>query len=147
MKTLYESILDDEEKLVGDIKKDASNPFLMLYNYYISNGEKIPFGKQKDISSILKSLELPLKEELTAFEINIVDNKLFSIHDDYNNILCYITLDDEFSYNGISYDCKLFIEFIPDANWGRKKMNYYMKSWAKKYNLKHASKNIYYLNK
>lgn len=145
MKTLYESILDDEEALIGNSIKDSQNPFIVLYNYYLSNDEKIPFGKQKDISSILKSLELPLKSKLTAFEINIVDKQLFSIHDDYNNVLCYITLDDEFSYNGISYDCKLFIEFIPDANWGQKKMNYYMKSWAKKYNLEHASKNIYYL--
>lgn len=145
MKTLYESILDDEEKLVGDVKKDANNPFLVLYNYYISNGEKIPFGKQKELANILKSLELPLKSLLTAFEINIIDRKLFAIHDDNNNTLCYITLDDEFSYNGISYDCKLFIEFLEYRNWGRKKMNYYMETWAKKYNLKRASKNVYYL--
>jgi hypothetical protein len=145
MKTLYESILDDEDILMGDIKKDANNPFLVLYNYYISNGEKIPFGKQKDISSILKPLELPLKSPLTAFEINIIDRKLFAIHGDDNIALCYITLDDEFSYNGISYDCKLFIEFLDHGDWGRKKMNYYMKSWTKKYNLEHASKNIYYL--
>ena len=145
MKTLYESILDDEEKLMRDVKKDANNPFIVLYNYYISNGKKIPFGKQKELANILKSLELPLEYPLTAFEINIIDKKLFCIHDDYNISLCYITLDDEFSYNGISYDCKLFIEFLENGNWGQKKMNYYMKSWAKKYNLKHASKNIYYL--
>lgn len=145
MKTLYESILDDEEKLISKSIKDSQNPFIVLYNYYLSNDEKIPFGKQKELANILKSLELPLKEELTAFEIHIVDKQLFSIRDDNNNVLCYITLNDEFSYNGISYDCKLFIEFIPDANWGRKKMNYYMKSWAKKYNLTHASKNVYYL--
>lgn len=147
MKTLYESILDNEEVLMSNSIKDSKNPFIVLYNYYLSNDKKIPFGKQKELANILKSLELPLKEKLTAFEINIVDNKLFSIHDDYNNVLCYITLEDEFSYNGISYDCKIFIEFIPDAHWGQKKMNYYMKSWAKKYNLEHASKNIYYLEK
>ena len=145
MRTLYESILDDEDVLMGNIKKDTNNPFLVLYNYYISNGEKIPFGKQKEIANILKPLELPLDSKLTAFEINIIDRKLFAIHDDYNISLCYITLDDEFSYNGISYNCKLFIEFLDNGNWEQKKMNYYMKSWAKKYNLKHASKNIYYL--
>lgn len=145
MKKLYESILDDEEKLIGDVKKHVNNPFILLYNYYISNGEKIPFGKQKDISSILKSLELPLKSKLTAFEINIIDNNLFSIRDDNNNVLCYIALTDHFSYDRISYDCKLHIEFLDYGNWGQKKMNYYMKSWAKKYNLKHASKNVYYL--
>jgi hypothetical protein len=145
MKTLYESILDDEDILMRDVKKDAKNPFLALYNYYLSNGEKIPFGKQKDISNILKPLELPLKSKLTSFEINIIDSKLFTIRDDHNNSLCYITLNDEFSYNGISYDCKLFIEFLDYGNWGQKKMNYYMKLWAKKYNLEYASKNIYYL--
>ena len=145
MKSLYESILDDEDVLINDTKDDINNPFMVLYNYYLSNGEKIPFGKQKDISNILKSIELPLKSKLTAFDINIVDKQLFSIHNDENEALCYITLDDEFSYNWTIYDCKLFIEFISDAYWGQKKMNYYMKSWAKKYNLKHASKNIYYL--
>lgn len=145
MKKLSESILDDEDVLVNDLKKDANNPFVVLYNYYISNGKKIPFGKQKDISSILKSLELPLKSKLTAVEIKIISKQLFSIRNDKNEALCYITLDDEFSYNGISYDCKLFIEFISDAYWGQKKMNYYMKSWANKYNLKQASKNVYYL--
>ena len=145
MKSLYESILDDEDILVGDLKKDANNPFLALYNYYISNGEKIPFGKQKELANILKPLELPLNSELTAFEINIIDKQLFSIRNDENEALCYITLDDEFSYNWTIYDCKLFIEFIPGAHWDQKKMKYYMKSWAKKYNLKHASRNIYYL--
>ena len=38
MKTLCESILDDEDVLMGNIKKDTNNPFLVLYNYYISNG-------------------------------------------------------------------------------------------------------------
>ena len=145
MKSLYESILDDEDVLVGDLKKDASNPFLVLYNYFISNGKKIPFGKQKDISNILKSLELPLKSKLTAFEINIMDNRSFYICNDMNEALCFITLDDEFSCNWTIYDCKLFIEFISDVDWGRKKMNHYIKSWSKEYNLKHASKNIYYL--
>ena len=145
MKNLYESILDDENVLVDDVKKDANNPFLVLYNYYMSNGEKIPFGKQKELANILKSLELPLNSKLTAFEINIIDKKLFCIHDEHNVSLCYITLDDEFSYDRTIYDCKLFIEFLENGDWGQKKMNYYMKSWAKKYNLKHASKNIYYL--
>ena len=145
MKSLYESILDDEDVLVGGLKKDARNPFVVLYNYYISNDKKIPFGKQKDISNILKSLELPLKSKLTAFEINIMDNRIFYICNDMNEALCFITLDDEFLCNGISYDCKLYIEFISDVDWGRKKMNYYIKSWTKKYNLKRAAKNIYYL--
>jgi hypothetical protein len=30
MKTLYESILDDEDILVGGLKKDANNPYLLI---------------------------------------------------------------------------------------------------------------------
>ena len=30
MKTLYESILDDDDILIGNIKKDTDNPFLLL---------------------------------------------------------------------------------------------------------------------
>ena len=57
MKTLYESILDDENVLVSDLKKDANNPFIMLYSYYLSNGKKILFSKQKEIANILKAAE------------------------------------------------------------------------------------------
>lgn len=147
MKTLYESILDNEEVLMSNSIKDSQNPFIVLYNYYLSNDKKIPFGKQKELANILKSLELPLKSKLTAFEIHIVDKQLFAIRNDNNQVLCFITLEDEFSYNGISYECKLCIEFLKNADWGQKKMNYYMESWAKKYNLTHASKNVYYLEK
>lgn len=145
MKKLYESILDDEEVLMSNSIKDSQNPFIVLYNYYLSNDKKIPFGKQKELANILKSLELPLKSKLTAFEIHIAGKRLFAIRNDNNQVLCFITLEDEFSYNGISYECKLCIEFLKNADWGQKKMNYYMKSWAKKYNLTHASKNVYYL--
>ena len=30
MKSLYESILDDEDVLVGGLKKDANNPYLII---------------------------------------------------------------------------------------------------------------------
>ena len=38
-----------------------------------------------------------------------------------------------------------FIEFLEYGGWGKKKMSYYTKSWANKYNLKRASKYVYYL--
>ena len=35
MKTLYESILDDEDVLISKTKKDAHNPFELMYLIYI----------------------------------------------------------------------------------------------------------------
>jgi hypothetical protein len=34
MKTLYESILDNEDVLIKDIKKHSNNPFRVLKYYY-----------------------------------------------------------------------------------------------------------------
>jgi hypothetical protein len=69
MKTLYESILDDEDVLIGNSIKDTQNPFTILANlsdedwynqeivldivkqlefpkYVLQNKEKIPFNKE-----------------------------------------------------------------------------------------------------
>ena len=69
MKTLYESILDDEDVLIGNSIKDSQNPFITLANlsdedwcnqeivldiikqlefpkYVLQNKEKIPFNKE-----------------------------------------------------------------------------------------------------
>jgi hypothetical protein len=139
MKTLYESILDDEDVLVGDLKKDINNPFIMLYSYYLSNGDKFSYYKQKEIANILKSLELPLKSTLTAFEINIDSPKSFSIRNDYNDVLCYIVFDGSLIYNPKlktwdKNDYKVCINFEMN-NWGKKGVNFYKKIWKKKYNL------------
>lgn len=55
MKTLYESILDDEDVLVGDLKKDANNPFELMYLIYkqYKSWKKVP---KKRINSIINSL-------------------------------------------------------------------------------------------
>ena len=54
MKTLYESILDDEDILVGDLKKDIKNPFItfVLLSENDWNNEKI-------VLNIIKSLDFP----------------------------------------------------------------------------------------
>ena len=55
MKSLYESILDDEDILVSNLKKDA-NPVLMLYNLYMqyNDWKKISID---DIQNIIKLLD------------------------------------------------------------------------------------------
>lgn len=58
MKSLYESILDDEDVLIGKTKESANNPLLQLYSIYKETG---------DLSSRLKvvdSIVIPLIEQL-----------------------------------------------------------------------------------
>jgi hypothetical protein len=54
MKTLYESILDDEDILIGNIKKDTDNPFLLLS--LLSEEDK---SNEKIVLDIIKRLEFP----------------------------------------------------------------------------------------
>lgn len=54
MKTLYESILDDDDILIGNIKKDTDNPFLLLT--LLSEEDK---NNEKIVLDIIKKLEFP----------------------------------------------------------------------------------------
>ena len=58
MKTLYESILDDEDILVADTKKDVNNPLRLFYALYKQYGDltKVP---QQDIIDVLSKLDFP----------------------------------------------------------------------------------------
>jgi hypothetical protein len=134
MKTLYESILDDEEVLMSNSIKDSQNPFMVLYNYYLSNGKKIPFSAPKHIVEILKKLELPPKSSLTTFGIFIISPQILSVMDDSNEILFNISFDGAL-LTWDNDDYKVYIQFEPMGNWGRKGTSYYQKLWKKKYNL------------
>ena len=54
MKTLYESILDDEDVLVGNLKKDANNPFATLA--LLGENE---WDNEEKVLDVIKSLEFP----------------------------------------------------------------------------------------
>ena len=58
MKSLCESILDDEDILVADTKKDANNPLRLFYALYKQHGDltKVP---QQDIIDVLSKLDFP----------------------------------------------------------------------------------------
>ena len=60
MKTLYESILDDEDVLMGGVKKDANNPLLCLYHIYkyTHNFKKDEKNAQKYSNELIKILNL-----------------------------------------------------------------------------------------
>ena len=53
MKSLYESILDDEDILVGDLKKDANNPFITL-KYMLIENLKDAKDRTKEVKELIK---------------------------------------------------------------------------------------------
>lgn len=53
MKSLYESILDDEDILVGDLKKDANNPFIQL-KYILIENLKDAKDRSKEVRELIK---------------------------------------------------------------------------------------------
>lgn len=65
MKTLYESILDDEDVLIKDIKKHSNNPFRVLKYYYDEIDKTRPTDSQwgpkwrKVVDEELKRIKLP----------------------------------------------------------------------------------------
>lgn len=58
MKTLYESILDDEDVLVTDTKMDINNPLRMFHTLYIQYGD-LTKAPQQDIIDVLSKLDFP----------------------------------------------------------------------------------------
>ena len=53
MRTLYESILDDEDVLVGGLKKDANNPFITLKYLLIENLNDAK-DRSKEVEELIK---------------------------------------------------------------------------------------------
>lgn len=53
MKSLYESILDDEDVLVGGLKKDANNPFIQL-KYILIENLKDAKDRTKEVEELIK---------------------------------------------------------------------------------------------
>ena len=90
MKTLYESILDDDDILIGNIKKDTDNPFLLLtlLSEEDMNNEKI-------VLDIIKKLEFPKSiitlGERTPFNKECLGVKI--IISKYGDYVCSITYD------------------------------------------------------
>jgi hypothetical protein len=95
MKTLYESILDDEEVLIGDVKK-TTNPFVMIYTL-LNNSRDIrdDFKTQTEIKKIFnKYLAEGLPYETTSNARFRFQPDFFSIYTNklsYNEDLIIIT--------------------------------------------------------
>ena len=66
MKSLYESILDDEDILVADTKKDANNPLRLFHTLYKQYGD-LTKAPEQDIIDILSKLDFPDFKDLNMY--------------------------------------------------------------------------------
>lgn len=83
MKTLYESILDDEDVLFGEVKKTL-NPFVMIFNLLTSSGDiKNDIKTQTEIKKIFN------KYLAEALPYNVTSNLKFEFSKDMLRILSY----------------------------------------------------------
>ena len=67
MKTLYESILDDEDVLIDDVKKSANDPIISLYRIFLKN--KTLKNNREANNIIILELSKIFKLEESRFEI------------------------------------------------------------------------------
>lgn len=58
MKSLYESILDDEDVLIADMKKNINNPLRLFHALYKQYGD-LTKAPQQDIIDVLSKLDFP----------------------------------------------------------------------------------------
>ena len=79
MKTLYESILDDEDILINDVKKDADNPLIKLYSIYKKTDNLR--DNMRDALSIATDIMNALK--LSKYIIRVNDNRINVYHPKY----------------------------------------------------------------
>jgi hypothetical protein len=104
MKTLYESILDNEDILTNDIKKHSNNPFRVLKYYYDEIDKTRPTDSQwgpkwrKVVDEELKKIKLPKSVFYNVFADHIKfmsrsGNLLFDIDFDDNTIESFTKKD------------------------------------------------------
>ena len=88
MKTLYESILDDEDILVGGVKQDLDNPLLCLYHIYkyTRNFKKEEKNAQKYSNELVKILNLKgcsvhiFESSITISATKFINPQILSIY-------------------------------------------------------------------
>jgi hypothetical protein len=76
MKTLYESILDDEDILMGGVKQDLDNPLIKLYSIYKKTNNLR--DNMRDTLPIATDIMNTLK--LSKYIIRVHDNRINVYH-------------------------------------------------------------------
>ena len=72
MKTLYESILDDEDVLIDDVKKSANDPIISLYRIFLKNKT---LKNNREVNNIIQELKEAFKLEESRIEMDEFDGR------------------------------------------------------------------------
>lgn len=165
MKTLYESILDDEDVLIGNSIKDTRNPFTILANlsdedwcneeivldiikqlefpkFVLQNKEKIPFNKE-----CLGVRTYIISPGMKMCEINYDRGRTLKYTPDYkenqfpSRIILIKTFEAGKKRLDFSNDGKIIADFgyrldMREVFGSITPVKNILKKWAKKYNIK-----------
>jgi len=157
MKSLYESILDDEDTLIGNAIKDSKNPFITLANLMSNEANLIDHKQEieKLFDKFIKTIKSKRPIEIITQSNGI---KLRIQHSDFDPLII-LRHGDLWSKNddvyGLPGDQKMVIffsePFMEDYLYYGFKDERYYNDWihtiAKKYNLNKSKKDplVYYL--
>ena len=146
MKTLYESILDDEDVLISDVKKDTKNPFTLLdisLNQHCGNLNAIP---EKRINEIVELLKLPktMKIEPRCSKLTYWREQSITLYDKYSRTIATIMINKDY----IHVDIGFYSKSHEDLFGSKKEWETYIKDvLIKEFDLKIIDrKQIYILN-
>ena len=114
MKSLYESILDDEDILVNNVKKDMNNPFFHIAMLITNKIDYRPL--ENELMKWLNKIEMPFDGywEVTKNSIKFIlyDSSKKELHKIDREILFISNVDTTYKAYKISGDVKLAIMII-----------------------------------
>jgi hypothetical protein len=166
MKSLYESILDDEEELIGRSIKDTQNPFLIIKYDYINNGKIWNSGSIIEIQKIFdqykvmdnipmnKSLYLAAFRDSLGVEIDGYAECLIEISKNYikENNSTFINTQNKYKEFNKDSNIISFQEWFGQDNgfieiMFKTKAKYlkWIREFTKKYNMKKIDDFMYFL--
>lgn len=161
MKTLYESILDDEDVLVGKLIKDSQNPFILIYKLFEgeNNWKDASFKYHSKVEKIIKDLLgnwLP-KVVLENLEIRYYDDGLgitVKTHLPIDLIAIEKNTRSNWQRIMINPNDEICVRFPNIISWNaavktygfntKKKYLKWMENICRTFNLKMVNKDIYY---
>ena len=125
MKTLYESILDDEDVLVGNIKKDSKNPFILLDMLLNQHGENLNSIPEKMINEIVELLKLPktMKIEPRCSKLTYWREQSITLYDKYSRTIATIMINKDYFLVDIGFYARVH----KDLFGGEKEWEIYIK--------------------
>jgi hypothetical protein len=148
MKTLNdyikESILDDEDVLIRNVKKDSKNPFTLLDILLNQHSENLSAIPEKMINEIVELLKLPktMKIEPRCSKLTYWRDPYISLYDKYSRIIASIMINKDYFVVDIGFYGKSH----EDLFGGKKEWETYIKDvLVKEFDLKIPDKRYIYL--